>query len=176
MDDVACMIGYRPCPWMKWCWSFFTPLVCMVRARQAGLGRARWGASGQRLSPDSLHRASLSSMPCTPSHWSTTTPTCTRGGARPWAGALHSPPCCVCPSTCWAASSRPRGPWLRSVPRCHPSLLLGHDLMSKLPSFHPPDLAIESEASGSAWAGADWKESRPSGASACGRGRSSPGP
>lgn len=33
MDDVACMIGYRPCPWMKWCWSFFTPLVCMVRAR-----------------------------------------------------------------------------------------------------------------------------------------------
>ncbi|XP_042829926.1 sodium- and chloride-dependent creatine transporter 1-like, partial [Panthera tigris] len=29
MDDVACMIGYRPCPWMKWCWSFFTPLVCM---------------------------------------------------------------------------------------------------------------------------------------------------
>ncbi|XP_059994213.1 sodium- and chloride-dependent creatine transporter 1-like [Lagenorhynchus albirostris] len=29
MDDVACMIGYRPCPWMKWCWSFFTPVVCM---------------------------------------------------------------------------------------------------------------------------------------------------
>lgn len=41
MDDVACMIGYRPCPWMKWCWSFFTPLVCMVRVRQAGLDRAR---------------------------------------------------------------------------------------------------------------------------------------
>ncbi|XP_036596371.1 sodium- and chloride-dependent creatine transporter 1 [Trichosurus vulpecula] len=29
MDDVACMIGYRPSPWMKWCWSLFTPLVCM---------------------------------------------------------------------------------------------------------------------------------------------------
>lgn len=43
MDDVACMIGYRPCPWMKWCWSFFTPLVCMVKA--GGLGRAR-GSKG----------------------------------------------------------------------------------------------------------------------------------
>ncbi|XP_024606349.1 sodium- and chloride-dependent creatine transporter 1-like, partial [Neophocaena asiaeorientalis asiaeorientalis] len=29
MDDVACMIGYRACPWMKWCRSFFTMLVCM---------------------------------------------------------------------------------------------------------------------------------------------------
>uniref|UniRef100_A0A2I2Y705 Solute carrier family 6 member 8 n=1 Tax=Gorilla gorilla gorilla TaxID=9595 RepID=A0A2I2Y705_GORGO len=28
-DDIACMIGYRRCPWMKWCSSFFTPLVCM---------------------------------------------------------------------------------------------------------------------------------------------------
>lgn len=30
MDDVARMIGYRPFPWMKWCWSFITPCVCMV--------------------------------------------------------------------------------------------------------------------------------------------------
>ncbi|XP_053481628.1 sodium- and chloride-dependent creatine transporter 1 isoform X1 [Ictalurus furcatus] len=29
MDDIACMIGYRPFPWMKWCWSIFTPCVCM---------------------------------------------------------------------------------------------------------------------------------------------------
>ncbi|XP_061113231.1 sodium- and chloride-dependent creatine transporter 1 isoform X2 [Conger conger] len=29
MDDVARMIGYRPVPWMKWCWSFITPCVCM---------------------------------------------------------------------------------------------------------------------------------------------------
>ncbi|XP_046726565.1 sodium- and chloride-dependent creatine transporter 1-like isoform X2 [Silurus meridionalis] len=29
MDDIARMIGYRPFPWMKWCWSFFTPCVCM---------------------------------------------------------------------------------------------------------------------------------------------------
>ncbi|KAL7864399.1 hypothetical protein AOLI_G00158190 [Acnodon oligacanthus] len=29
MDDVACMIGYRPQPYMKWCWSYITPLVCM---------------------------------------------------------------------------------------------------------------------------------------------------
>ncbi|XP_029282836.1 sodium- and chloride-dependent creatine transporter 1-like [Cottoperca gobio] len=29
MDDVARMIGYRPFFWMKWCWSFITPCVCM---------------------------------------------------------------------------------------------------------------------------------------------------
>ncbi|KAH0630311.1 hypothetical protein JD844_013226 [Phrynosoma platyrhinos] len=29
MDDVAHMIGYRPLPYMKWCWSLFTPLVCV---------------------------------------------------------------------------------------------------------------------------------------------------
>ncbi|KAA0714341.1 Sodium- and chloride-dependent creatine transporter 1 [Triplophysa tibetana] len=29
MDDIARMIGYRPLPWIKWCWSFITPCVCM---------------------------------------------------------------------------------------------------------------------------------------------------
>ncbi|XP_041035537.1 sodium- and chloride-dependent creatine transporter 1 [Carcharodon carcharias] len=29
MDDIACMVGYRPLPWMKWCWSYVTPLVCL---------------------------------------------------------------------------------------------------------------------------------------------------
>ncbi|XP_069592494.1 sodium- and chloride-dependent creatine transporter 1-like isoform X3 [Ranitomeya imitator] len=29
MDDVARMIGYRPLPYMKWCWSVITPLVCV---------------------------------------------------------------------------------------------------------------------------------------------------
>ncbi|KAI5627314.1 sodium- and chloride-dependent creatine transporter 1, partial [Silurus asotus] len=29
MDDIARMMGYRSFPWMKWCWSFFTPCVCM---------------------------------------------------------------------------------------------------------------------------------------------------
>ncbi|XP_061470193.1 sodium- and chloride-dependent creatine transporter 1 isoform X2 [Rhineura floridana] len=29
MDDIACMVGYRPFPWMKWCWMFLTPLVCL---------------------------------------------------------------------------------------------------------------------------------------------------
>lgn len=48
MDDVACMIGYRPCPWMKWCWSFFTPLVCMVRVRG---GQARGTKGPWRLLP-----------------------------------------------------------------------------------------------------------------------------
>ncbi|KAM9325798.1 sodium- and chloride-dependent creatine transporter 1 isoform 3-T3 [Gastrophryne carolinensis] len=30
MDDIARMIGYRPFPWMKWCWSVITPFVCMA--------------------------------------------------------------------------------------------------------------------------------------------------
>uniref|UniRef100_A0AAY4CKN2 Transporter n=1 Tax=Denticeps clupeoides TaxID=299321 RepID=A0AAY4CKN2_9TELE len=29
MDDVARMIGYRPLPYMKWCWLYITPLVCI---------------------------------------------------------------------------------------------------------------------------------------------------
>ncbi|NWQ83256.1 SC6A8 protein, partial [Columbina picui] len=29
MDDVARMIGYRPLPFMKWCWALVTPLVCV---------------------------------------------------------------------------------------------------------------------------------------------------
>uniref|UniRef100_A0A3B3QLR9 Si:ch211-117c9.5 n=1 Tax=Paramormyrops kingsleyae TaxID=1676925 RepID=A0A3B3QLR9_9TELE len=29
MDDVARMIGYHPLPYMKWCWSFVTPCVCV---------------------------------------------------------------------------------------------------------------------------------------------------
>ncbi|XP_064415310.1 sodium- and chloride-dependent creatine transporter 1 [Latimeria chalumnae] len=29
MDDIACMIGYRPCAWMKWCWSVITPCLSM---------------------------------------------------------------------------------------------------------------------------------------------------
>ena len=36
MDDVALMIGYRPFPWIKWCWSFITPAVCMVRLNNTG--------------------------------------------------------------------------------------------------------------------------------------------
>lgn len=30
MDDVARMIGYQPLPYMKWCWSYITPFVCVV--------------------------------------------------------------------------------------------------------------------------------------------------
>uniref|UniRef100_A0A3Q4BE31 Transporter n=1 Tax=Mola mola TaxID=94237 RepID=A0A3Q4BE31_MOLML len=29
MDDVARMIGYQPLPYMKLCWSYITPLVCV---------------------------------------------------------------------------------------------------------------------------------------------------
>ncbi|XP_061668127.1 sodium- and chloride-dependent creatine transporter 1-like isoform X1 [Syngnathoides biaculeatus] len=29
MKDVARMIGYEPLPYMKWCWSYITPLVCV---------------------------------------------------------------------------------------------------------------------------------------------------
>lgn len=30
LDDVARMIGYQPLPYMKWCWSYITPFVCVV--------------------------------------------------------------------------------------------------------------------------------------------------
>lgn len=30
MDDVARMVGYHPLPYMKCCWSYITPLVCVV--------------------------------------------------------------------------------------------------------------------------------------------------
>ncbi|KAM9830992.1 sodium- and chloride-dependent creatine transporter 1-like isoform 3-T3 [Syngnathus typhle] len=40
MDDVARMIGYHPFPYMKWCWSYITPLVCM---RWKRLITPRWG-------------------------------------------------------------------------------------------------------------------------------------
>ncbi|XP_077573640.1 sodium- and chloride-dependent creatine transporter 1-like [Stigmatopora nigra] len=29
MGDVVRMIGYKPLPYMKWCWSYITPLVCI---------------------------------------------------------------------------------------------------------------------------------------------------
>ncbi|XP_068181132.1 sodium- and chloride-dependent creatine transporter 1 isoform X2 [Antennarius striatus] len=30
MDDVARMIGYQPLPYMKWCWAYITPSVCVA--------------------------------------------------------------------------------------------------------------------------------------------------
>jgi hypothetical protein len=29
-DAIEDMIGYRPNAWMKWSWSFITPLLCVV--------------------------------------------------------------------------------------------------------------------------------------------------
>ncbi|XP_029457239.1 sodium- and chloride-dependent taurine transporter isoform X1 [Rhinatrema bivittatum] len=29
-DAVEDMIGYRPSPWMKWCWSAVTPILCLA--------------------------------------------------------------------------------------------------------------------------------------------------
>ncbi|XP_034392245.1 sodium- and chloride-dependent creatine transporter 1 isoform X2 [Cyclopterus lumpus] len=58
MDDVARMIGYRPFPWMKWCWSFITPCVCM---RWAHLTTPVWGAHQlEYMAPDIKSLSSLS--------------------------------------------------------------------------------------------------------------------
>ncbi|XP_078468415.1 sodium- and chloride-dependent creatine transporter 1-like [Lampetra planeri] len=29
MNDIARMIGYHPVPWMKWCWCYLTPCICV---------------------------------------------------------------------------------------------------------------------------------------------------
>lgn len=29
-DNIADMIGYRPHPFMKYCWTYITPLICFV--------------------------------------------------------------------------------------------------------------------------------------------------
>lgn len=29
-DAIEDMIGYRPNPWMKWCWTAITPILCVV--------------------------------------------------------------------------------------------------------------------------------------------------
>ncbi|XP_061526155.1 sodium- and chloride-dependent creatine transporter 1-like isoform X2 [Phycodurus eques] len=41
MEDVARMIGYQPLTYMKWCWSYITPLVCVLLCSKGSL-RERW--------------------------------------------------------------------------------------------------------------------------------------
>lgn len=31
-DNIADMIGYRPFPFMKYCWTYITPFICFVSA------------------------------------------------------------------------------------------------------------------------------------------------
>ncbi|MBN3300695.1 SC6A8 protein, partial [Amia calva] len=70
MDDIARMIGYRPLPFMKWCWAYITPCLCVgiflfhvVNYQPLSFGTAyvypRWGeALGWALA--------LASMLCIP--------------------------------------------------------------------------------------------------------------
>ncbi len=36
-DNVQDMIGYRPWPFMKYCWKYFTPAVCTVSIGNVGI-------------------------------------------------------------------------------------------------------------------------------------------
>lgn len=36
-DNIQDMIGYRPWPFMKYCWQFFTPALCIVSTGNVGL-------------------------------------------------------------------------------------------------------------------------------------------
>lgn len=41
-DGIEEMIGYRPNPWMKWSWTFVTPVLCMVRDHSVTLLCCWW--------------------------------------------------------------------------------------------------------------------------------------
>lgn len=56
MDDVARMIGYRPLPFMKWCWALVTPLVCVVSGGHACAGMSP--CHGHRAPPGGCSRHS----------------------------------------------------------------------------------------------------------------------
>lgn len=49
MDDVARMIGYQPLPYMKWCWSYITPLVCVVSVVLYGFLQVLQLTTGKQL-------------------------------------------------------------------------------------------------------------------------------
>ena len=38
-DGIEDMIGYRPGPWMKYCWAVVTPLLCTVSVLPCGRGQ-----------------------------------------------------------------------------------------------------------------------------------------
>lgn len=111
MDDVARMIGYRPFPWMKWCWSFITPCVCMVRPTAS--------CPSPTTAPVTRLLCHIRAFSCstwwTTSRWHTTRCTCTHGGARWSAGAWLCPPCSASPSASSTSCSEPKEPSERSV-------------------------------------------------------------
>lgn len=95
MDDVARMIGYQPLPYMKWCWSYITPFVCVVRT---SLYAFLWvlPASCKRLTfLLCAYRQCSCSTWWTTSLWPTTQCTLTPCGVKCLAGHWPYPPCSV---------------------------------------------------------------------------------
>lgn len=107
MDDVARMIGYQPLPYMKWCWSYVTPLLCVVSLLQPLSQSVSLVSLTVPLCPC---RASSCSTWSTTSLWPTMRSTPTPSGGRLWAGPWLCPPCSVSPSpsstSCCAAKAR----------------------------------------------------------------------
>lgn len=120
MDDVARMIGYQPLPYMKWCWSYITPFVCVVSAALYVFLHVL-PTTCKQLTFFCAYRQCSCSTWWTTSPWPTTQCTLTPCGVKCLAGHWPCPPCSVSLSlffTSYCAAKDHCGRSVRHIPSC----------------------------------------------------------